>query len=493
MQVTDYLYPNDMIAQCEAAIQLLKKENEDIEILQGEILNFTEDELLISEKISKAKAYFYNYHLVFEKLRKANESDIIAFEKLRNIIVDEVHLDLRGDVIFATKQSADFNYESEKQKAEYYSKLAVSNSGLPMLSTVLHNYAMGHSMQASHWKQISDDCVEKMNLFDRIEQSTANLFAERDIGIPMEIIGNSEQNDKISIRSRTVTGNSEDNQINLLIDWMNNDERFKDCSEEEIYNIAVRICEKSSCLFGALYATELYSTADHEKIKKSLCTQCFQQKELNRVINEMTTIALSQEGVCEDYGNIVEYNDWYYGRTYGAPWCSVFVLWSANEVGLLDGTFLPTHKDCPQKIMERVRRVAVWYCDQGSYHCLTEPESESVVSLELRNASNDRDKKMIEEAQSKILYDNYTPCNGDFIILQPGAEEHHIGIVIGYDEETNIVYTVEGNKGNKVAVCSYTLDFVEVKGFCENGGTETALPPDLDISNIPLNNSYSTR
>lgn len=174
MQVTDYLYPNDMIAQCEAAIKLLQKENEDIEILQGEILNFTEDELLISEKISKAKVHFYNYYIVFEKLRKANESDIIAFEKLRNIIAGEVHQDLRGDVIFATKQSADLNYESEMQKAEYYSNFAVLNSGFPMLSTALHNYASGHRVQALRWKQISDDCVEKMKLFDRIEQSTAN-------------------------------------------------------------------------------------------------------------------------------------------------------------------------------------------------------------------------------------------------------------------------------------------------------------------------------
>ena len=85
MLETDYLYSNDMIAQCEAAITNLEKENDKLNILKNEILAFVEDEELISRRVSNAKLHFYDYYLIckilfkwFQKNRKKLQSSFFV-------------------------------------------------------------------------------------------------------------------------------------------------------------------------------------------------------------------------------------------------------------------------------------------------------------------------------------------------------------------------------------------------------------------------------
>lgn len=80
MQETDFLYPNDMIEQSEAASKLLQKENQDIKNLDNSILAFVEDENLVSQQIDKSKNHFNSYHILLNEMMEANEQDIAAFE-----------------------------------------------------------------------------------------------------------------------------------------------------------------------------------------------------------------------------------------------------------------------------------------------------------------------------------------------------------------------------------------------------------------------------
>ena len=107
MQETDFLYPNDMIAQSEVAVKLLQKENQDIKDLDSSILAFVEDETLVSQQIDKAKNHFNSYHILFNEIMEANEQDIASFEQIKEIISENVHEDLCGNIIFTTKRTAD--------------------------------------------------------------------------------------------------------------------------------------------------------------------------------------------------------------------------------------------------------------------------------------------------------------------------------------------------------------------------------------------------
>lgn len=179
MQVTDYLYPNDMIAQCEAMRKLLAKENEDIDALEKSILEFVNEEEMISRKVDGAKAHFYDYYLLLEELKQANAGDIVALNTLQSEIEANVYEDLCGDVIIPAQIEAHNNYLSEQAKADKYLNWAynnilfIINMNLCLQFTILSNY---HRNRAKVWFDLSKEYQQKMNLYDTIEYKTAGLF-----------------------------------------------------------------------------------------------------------------------------------------------------------------------------------------------------------------------------------------------------------------------------------------------------------------------------
>lgn len=152
--------------------------------------------------------------------------------------------------------------------------------------------------------------------------------------------------------------------------------------------------------------------------------------------------------------NNVKYNTWFYGREVSSEdgkwysWCSVFVTWCANEAGLLDGETLPLFEDLSSSAelpYYRVYNVRDSYLNQGRYHFVSdEPD--------------------------------YIPKAGDFIVFNTS----HIGIVAGYDEETGVVYTYEGNASNKVLALKYDKSSSKIDGYCSNGGTMNKVFPNYD-------------
>lgn len=205
MLETDYLYPNDMIAQCEEAITNLEKENEEIGLLKNEILAFVEAEELISRRVLNAKLHFYDYYLICNSLIEANQLDIVSYNKLKNEISLRVSEDLCGNVIFSEQRTADKNYAENNAKAIKYGGLAnqltllVSN---PIIYMVYRSMAIHYNKRAGCWKQISQAWEAKKVLFDEVENLTSNLFPS-----DSESIQNSVSNVLENIKSSYQNGN----------------------------------------------------------------------------------------------------------------------------------------------------------------------------------------------------------------------------------------------------------------------------------------------
>ena len=205
MLETDYLYSNDMIAQCEAAIINLEKENDEINILKNEILAFVEDEELISRRVSNAKLHFYDYYLICNSLIEANQLDIESYNKLKNEISSRVSEDLCGNVIFSEQRIADRNYAENNAKALKYRELANQSSlimGSPVVYMMYSSMASHYKERAGYWKQMSQAWEAKKDLFDEVENLTSNLFPS-----DSEVIQNSVFNVLENIKSSYQNGN----------------------------------------------------------------------------------------------------------------------------------------------------------------------------------------------------------------------------------------------------------------------------------------------
>jgi hypothetical protein len=132
-------------------------------------------------------------------------------------------------------------------------------------------------------------------------------------------------------------------------------------------------------------------------------------------VDAMIKIAVGEVGYTETADNQTKY-----GAAFGLQdeWCVMFVWWAANQAGItLDHT-------------ASTRGMKSWYRDNAA----------------LGYANN-----------------GYTPQSGDIVFYQwydPSYEQPnrgHTGLVIGYDEMTGYVYTVEGNVADMVSYNKFNL------------------------------------
>ena len=115
------------------------------------------------------------------------------------------------------------------------------------------------------------------------------------------------------------------------------------------------------------------------------------------------------------------YCEWY-GYPYRVEWCAIFVSWCADQCGFLDAEVLPR--------MEGVRPYVDWFRERGQW--------------------NDR---------------SYEPMAGDIVFLDWESDglADHVGIVDRV--QGRIIYTVEGNAGDRCIQNSYTLGAAPIYGF----------------------------
>lgn len=243
---------------------------------------------------------------------------------------------------------------------------------------------------------------------------------------------------------------ADDRQAYLHIEYNQAElERLLKIPEDELTD-ADR-AKRDVLLMKALYA------GDVEVINSLILKGIIREEDVNDAypICKMVKIAEGERGVIEKGENHVKYNEWFWGYDLSAPWCAAFVLWCANESGLMDGETLPHVED--SKGMALVTNVRDWYSGESRYHSINEKKDYDI---------------------------EYTPCEGDFFISRSWDSknskwQYHIGIVAGYDEKERKIYTIEGNLNDSVqhGIRNVTNDSSKgVQGFCSNGGSEATLP-----------------
>ena len=163
-------------------------------------------------------------------------------------------------------------------------------------------------------------------------------------------------------------------------------------------------------------------------------------------VKRMVEAALEQVGYHEKNrdgskgsGNMTKFGAWY-GMD-GQPWCAMFVSWAADQAGLLNDT-VPRHASTALGVQA--------YKEKGLYAT--------------RNS-------------------DYIPKEGDAVYFRnKSGRISHVGIVVAYDQETNRVYTVEGNTNNAVRLRHYDMNNPRIDGFGKNGGTSLGSVPRSSTS-----------
>ena len=160
--------------------------------------------------------------------------------------------------------------------------------------------------------------------------------------------------------------------------------------------------------------------------------------------DDIIGFAKTQKGYKEGGNNNTYFGAWY-GCNYN-PWCAMFVSWSAAKAGV------------PKSIVPHLATAdRSWAKKQGVYH------------------------------KSKYWGGSYTPKKGDLIYFSWSVRDwaDHIGMVTGTGKSdgTTYVYTIEGNKHDKVIEGSYPLNNKYILGYASpkyttgNGTTTTTKAP----------------
>ncbi len=142
----------------------------------------------------------------------------------------------------------------------------------------------------------------------------------------------------------------------------------------------------------------------------------------------MDIVAVAQQEYTNQAENIggFKYKNWY---GMNADWCAMFVSWCANQCG---------------------------YIEQGII-----PKSASVYGFYSHFKSIGRFHYK-EEA--------YNPKPGDIIIYGTST---HTGLVVGYDEATNMVTTIEGNTGHSSTIPFHLGSEVNQRNYAKSNGRIT--------------------
>lgn len=169
--------------------------------------------------------------------------------------------------------------------------------------------------------------------------------------------------------------------------------------------------------------------------------------------NLIVETAIKEFGYVEGPNNDTKYGTWY-GMP-NQPWCAMFVSWSAHQVGI------------PQTVIPKYAAVAAglaWYQAKGSDFY-----------------------KSYEETQNG----DYVPICGDIVFFKSNGASH-TGIVVKVVGD--IMYTIEGNTSNRVALRYYyykSYDKITGYGIPNYQASSTPIY-DFDVTRATFGGGVST-
>ncbi len=171
--------------------------------------------------------------------------------------------------------------------------------------------------------------------------------------------------------------------------------------------------------------------------------------------DSIVTIAINENG-----NGSSKYTS-YMGISSSAAWCASFVSWCAKEAGATD------------IIYKSARCTPIYTGSKGTKHwVVNEPRTDYAENNKIKHTES------VEKG--------YQPKAGDLIFFDWSTDSYrdldHIGIVESYNASTGTIYTIEGNRNNKVVRGSRPYDNTVTAFFTPNY--------DIDPIDTPVDNSY---
>ena len=177
--------------------------------------------------------------------------------------------------------------------------------------------------------------------------------------------------------------------------------------------------EQNAIEFSDMMAARIGSAGYGDKAYVSHVLRYYPIGRIFMGVGNMAIVAVAQSQI----GNVGGYPYWsWYGYNDRVEWCAIFVSWCADQCGYLDAGVLPKTAG--------VRPYVDWFIERGQWQ--------------------DRE---------------YEPVPGDIIFFDWEGDglADHVGIV--EKTENGLVYTIEGNTGDKCAEWRYTVGRAPIYGF----------------------------
>lgn len=164
--------------QCNAAINILQRDNDSLRIVEQSLDQFTSNNELDSESFGELKGHMEDYKLIISAMRTANDQDISDYNDLKSWVGSE---DIDGKEIIAQKKIAEEGINESEQAAKnclswakwpFFSQLTVNS---------LKKQAEIYESLASYYQELYDECVRKEGVYDSVESNTSSLCVVGDM------------------------------------------------------------------------------------------------------------------------------------------------------------------------------------------------------------------------------------------------------------------------------------------------------------------------
>ena len=173
MNENSRLRPQAIKRQCDAAVDVLDKDNEALRTVGKSLDQFVADNELESQSFGELKEHMEDYRLVLNSMTAANNEDIADYNYLKSHVGSQ---DIDGVVVLAQMDKAEEGFNSAERLAEKYRRMSYSTSYDPITAQSMRTQAQMYECSAALWQQIYDCWKQKEETYDQIESSTASLF-----------------------------------------------------------------------------------------------------------------------------------------------------------------------------------------------------------------------------------------------------------------------------------------------------------------------------
>lgn len=174
MNENSYFNPEDMRAQCDAAINNLEEDNRANGIIEEKIMEFITEYALAGKAFEAAKQQMLDYVAVLHAMKLANEADIADFRYLKLMSIGS---EIDGSFILLEKEDALSERKINGEKAEKYRKKAQKEQSMLIRQQYMTKVAHYMAMEVIN-QELYNELQKEEEKYDAIESLTNGLFEQ---------------------------------------------------------------------------------------------------------------------------------------------------------------------------------------------------------------------------------------------------------------------------------------------------------------------------